>query len=193
MKEYLKRNRKFREGMRRFIAYVLLTVLFFNSVPITEAYAAVKNSNMDLEWVFTTYRDEETNTEEILLEASPLKDSVEITGIGLPDGERLDGGSGSYVASENGTYEFTIYYDKAKEGELPGEETGKVNHKEKTVSYTVKDLDEIRYKFSSEFTSEEEKEKRITLEAFSDSDCTIFGIETPDGQVSAGGGQPNIW
>lgn len=120
MRAYLRRNSKLRESMRRFIAYVLLTVVFFNSVPVTEAYAAVKNSSIGLEW----------------------------------------GDTPGIEGEDNG------------DGILP---------------------DEIRYEFSSEFTSEDEKEKRITLDVFSDSEYTIFGVETPDGQMSAGGGQPNIW
>ena len=115
MRAYLRRNSKLRESMRRFIAYVLLTVVFFNSVPVTEAYAAVKNSSIGLEW----------------------------------------GDTPGIEGEDNG------------DGILP---------------------DEIRYEFSSEFTSEDEKEKRITLDVFSDSEYTIFGVETPDGQMSAGGG-----
>lgn len=172
--------------LRRLTAYVLLVAMFLTSVPVTDAYAAVRKSITDIEWIFSSEKLEEINSEEISLEANPLKDGVEVTGIRLPDGELVEGNQITMTLTENGTYDFVIYYDKEKPSSNPDAEP-KILHREKEVSYKVKDLDTLDYRFTSEFTDETEREKKIVLEVSSDSEYSIAGIQTPDGEIPGGG------
>ncbi|MEA4822040.1 MAG: leucine-rich repeat protein [Erysipelotrichales bacterium] len=102
---------------RKIYALFLAAILIVQMLPINPVFALDKNSEEKISVTFSSVSKEKT--EIISLVAAGLEENIIITGIKLPDGKFVEGGNVEYIATENGKYNFEVFYKQVITSETP--------------------------------------------------------------------------
>ena len=96
--------------LKKIMTMILLTSLVMQMVPLN-VFAITEMGTKDSVSVSFSSNLEE-NEEKITIIVEPQDELVTVSGIALPNGDFVEGNNADFIATENGDYDFEVFYQK---------------------------------------------------------------------------------